>query len=285
MPIHFGPAGNSESFYAAGYKASVQMPGYLQQLGLNAYEYQCGKGVRVSDSLAASLKKKSQEHGITLSLHAPYYINFANPEEEKQKNTIDYVLQSCETAKKMGASRVVAHTGALMKMTREEALGHAKKLLRRTLDAVDACGLGDIHVCPETMGKINQLGDLKEVLELCQLDDRLLPTIDFGHLNARTLGGLTKKEEMAAVLDAIEDKLGHDRLKVFHSHFSKIAYTKGGEKCHLTFEDMEYGPEFFPLAELIYERGLEPTFICESAGTQTEDALAMKEMYERMKNK
>lgn len=285
MPIHFGPAGNSESFYDAGYKASVQMPGYLQQLGLNAYEYQCGKGVRVSDSLAASLKKKSQEHGITLSLHAPYYINFANPEEEKQKNTIDYVLQSCETAKKMGASRVVAHTGALMKMTREEALGHAKKLLRRTLDAVDACGLGDIHVCPETMGKINQLGDLKEVLELCQLDDRLLPTIDFGHLNARTLGGLTKKEEMAVVLDAIEDKLGHDRLKVFHSHFSKIAYTKGGEKCHLTFEDMEYGPEFFPLAELIYERGLEPTFICESAGTQTEDALAMKEMYERMKNK
>jgi deoxyribonuclease-4 len=285
MPIHFGPAGNSESFYAAGYKASVQMPGYLQQLGLNAYEYQCGKGVRVSDSLAASLKQKSQEHGITLSLHAPYYINFANPEEEKQKNTIDYVLQSCEAAKKMGASRVVAHTGALMKMTREEALGHAKKLLRRTLDAVDACGLGDIHVCPETMGKINQLGDLNEVLELCQLDDRLLPTIDFGHLNARTLGGLTKKEEMAAVLDAIEDKLGHDRLKVFHSHFSKIAYTKGGKKCHLTFEDMEYGPEFFPLAELIYERGLEPTFICESAGTQTEDALAMKEMYERMKNK
>ena len=40
-----------------------------------------------------------------------------------------------------------------------------------------------IALCPETMGKINQLGSLEEVMTLCRVDERILPTIDFGHLN------------------------------------------------------------------------------------------------------
>lgn len=69
-------------------------------------------------------------------------------------------------------------------------------------------------------------------------------------------------------------------LRCFHSHFSKIEYTQnGGEKRHLLFDDQTYGPEFEPLAELIAKRGLSPTFICESAGTQAEDAATMQKMY------
>ena len=133
------------------------------------------------------------------------------------------------------------------------------------------------------MGKINQLGDLNEVMELCRIDDTFIPTIDFGHLNARTLGSIKGKSDYAAILDTIENKLGHDRLNCFHSHFSKIEYTeKGGEKKHLTFSDEIYGPQYEPLMELIYERNLSPTFICESAGTQTEDAQTMKLYYESL---
>ena len=134
------------------------------------------------------------------------------------------------------------------------------------------------------MGKVNQLGTLDEVLALCSVDERLIPCIDFGHLNARTFGGIATQQDYLDILDAIENKLGFDRLKVFHSHFSKIQYTlKGGEKLHLTFEDQEYGPEFEPLAELIAKKNLSPTFICESAGTQAEDAAEMKRMYENYK--
>ncbi|MEG0804706.1 MAG: endonuclease IV, partial [Pygmaiobacter sp.] len=107
--------------------------------------------------------------------------------------------------------------------------------------------------------------------------------IDFGHLNARTLGGLCDKGEFAAVLDRMADALQDERAANFHVHFSKIQYTQGGEKCHLTFEDTEFGPNFEPLLELCAERGLTPTIICESAGTQAEDARAMARYYEALR--
>ena len=148
-------------------------------------------------------------------------------------------------------------------------------------DKMDENGYADILMCPETMGKINQLGTLSEVMELCKVDERFLPCVDFGHLNARTLGGIKNIDDYAAILDEIENKLGFERLKIFHVHFSKIQYTTGGEKCHLTFSDNEYGPDFEPLMELFAKRGLEPSVICESAGTQAEDASEMKKAYER----
>ena len=66
----------------------------------------------------------------------------------------------------------------------------------------------------------------------------------------------------------------------FHSHFSHIEFTpKGGELRHLCFSDEGWGPEFAPLAAEVARRDWSPTFICESAGTQSEDALTMKEQY------
>ena len=93
----------------------------------------------------------------------------------------------------MGAGRVVIHSGALMKRTRREAMDIAVPSLREVLHACDGAGYGHIALCPETMGKLNQLGDLDEVLELCTLDARLVPTVDFGHLYARSLGELDRK--------------------------------------------------------------------------------------------
>jgi deoxyribonuclease-4 len=129
------------------------------------------------------------------------------------------------------------------------------------------------------MGKINQLGTLEEVMSLCSIDERIIPCVDFGHLNARTFGGLKEAEDFARVLDTIHNSLGEERARHFHIHFSKIQYTEKGEVRHLTFEDDKYGPEFPPLALAIRKRGLEPVIVCESAGTQAEDAAEMKRMY------
>ena len=167
-------------------------------------------------------------------------------------------------------------------MSREEAMALAKETLKCAINEADNAGFSDIHICPETRGKINQLGTIEEVVDFCLLDERLIPTIDFGHLNARTFGGVNSAEDYAAILDEVKNRLGSEREKMFHSHFSKIEYTeKGGEKKHLTFDDTVFGPDFEPLAELICRRGLTPTIICESDGTMAEDALAMKKMYEQ----
>ena len=150
------------------------------------------------------------------------------------------------------------------------------------LSACDDQGFSHIALCPETMGKINQLGDLDEVLELCTLDERLVPCIDFGHLYARSLGADDGAEAFSRMLDRAEAVLGRARAGRFHSHFSRIEFTpKGGEKCHRTFADHGgYGPRWEPLAAEVARRGWSPTFICESAGTQAEDALTMKQIYQ-----
>ena len=237
-------------------------------------------GKRVSEENALRLRQESEARGIRLSLHAPYYISLSSAEKEKRDASIRYILDSARAARLMGAGRVVVHSGSCAKMSREEALSLAKDTLSRALAAMDEEELGDITLCPETMGKLNQLGTLEEVLELCGVDERLLPCVDFGHLNARTLGGLRQRSDYAAVFAAMADKLGLDRARRFHAHFSKIEYTPGGgEKRHLTFADTVYGPDFEPVAELILQYNCSPVIICESAGTQAEDAAAMRDIY------
>ena len=275
----FGPAGNSESFAALGYKNSLQVPEYIVRMGLDCYEYQCGRGVNIGEDKARQLGEKAKAAGVSLSLHAPYYISMSSVEEEKRLNSINYILASAKAVNAMGGDRIVVHTGSCGKISREQALTIALDTMKKALDALDSEGLSHIHICPETMGKVNQLGTLNEVLELCRLDERLIPCIDFGHLNARDLGVLKTTADFENIFTSIKNALGTDRLKCFHSHFSKIEYTTGGEKRHLTFEDTVFGPDFEPVMELTYKYGCDPTFICESAGTQAEDAKQMKDYY------
>ena len=275
----FGPAGNSESFSKMGYKNSLDVPEYIVKMGLDCYEYQCGRGVNIGEEKARLLGEKAAKAGITLSLHAPYYISMSSTEEEKRDNSVNYILASARAVNAMGGDRIVVHTGSCGKISRSDALDLALDTMRKAIAALDGEGLSNIHICPETMGKVNQLGTLEEVLELCLLDERLIPCIDFGHLNARDMGLLKSFADYENIFLKIKDKLGTDRLKSFHSHFSKIEYTTGGEKRHLTFEDTVYGPDYQPIMELTCKYGCNPGFICESAGTQAEDAKKMKDYY------
>ena len=271
MSAIFGPAGNAEDF---PYKSSADAPKWLREIGLDCYEYQCGKGVHVGEDTARKVGLAAVEHGITLSLHAPYFINLANPDPEALQKTIGYITGACLVADWMGAGRVGIHSGALMKRTRREAQDIALRSLKEVIAACDGAGFSHITLCPETMGKINQLGDLDEVLELCTLDQRLIPCVDFGHLYARSLGADQGTEACERMLDRMEEVLGPERASCFHSHFSHIEFTpKGGD-------DGGYGPDWAPLAQAVARRGWSPTFICESAGTQAGDALAMKKIYQ-----
>lgn len=282
MAAKFGPAGTDDNFKELGYKHSLQVPEYVVKMGLDCFEYQCGRGVNIGLDKAKLLGEEAKQKGITLSLHAPYYISMSSIEEEKRLNSVNYILASARAVNAMGGDRIVVHTGSCGKISRDEALELAKDTMRLSIKALDAEGLSNIHICPETMGKVNQLGTLYEVLELCKLDERLIPCIDFGHLNARDLGILKTKADFEKIFIDIRDALGEDRLKTFHSHFSKIEYSQGGEKRHLTFEDTLYGPNFEPVMDLTVKYGCSPTFVCESAGTQAADAKLMKDYYERV---
>lgn len=278
--VKFGTAGNPEIFYDEGGKSSLEMPKWLENIGLDAYEYQCGRGVKISDEAAQILGEKAREHNITLSVHAPYFTNISSVEPEKIDNTIRYILQAANAAHNMGAKRLVVHMGAAKDITRRYAMEISKTTVQRTLAELDSAGLGDVTLCMETMGKINQMGTIEEVMELCCMDERLLPTVDFGHINARMQGALKTEDDFDHIIKYMEKKIGIERVNKFHAHFSKIEFTKAGEKKHLTFENTEYGPDFAPLARVLAKRKISPVIICESAGTQSQDALTMKKIYE-----
>lgn len=278
----FGPAGNSEMFYNAGYKRSIQMPAYLKELGLEWYEYPCGRGINVGEETAREIGMNAKEMGIGMSVHAPYYINFANPEQEKRTNSQNYLFDALNLARIMNAQRVVFHPGTCRKMNREHAMDILLNEIKILILEIDNANLGDITICPETMGKKNQLGNLKEVLEICKLDDRIIPTIDFGHLHARRQGSLNTEEDFARVLDAIENRIGSYRAKNIHIHFSQIEYSTSGERRHLTFEDKQYGPFFMNLSKQLAKRKMTAVVISESKNTMIRDALAMKKMYQNL---
>lgn len=272
----FGPGGNSLSFIEEGHKSTVEAPGWVARRGLDAYEYEAGRGVSAGESVLAKIGQKAREHGILMSLHAPYFISLSGADPEKRLKSIDYIQKSLWAAELLGADTIVIHCGGAAKMDRREAMELSKDTLRRVIEAV---GDTPIHLGIETMGKLNQLGTLEEVLELCAVDPHYYPVVDFGHLNARNIGGYyTDADSYRRTFDTIANAMGDDVARHLHCHFSKIEYTAAGEKRHVTFEDTVYGPAFEPLAEAIVRDGLCPRIICESDGTMAEDALTMKKL-------
>lgn len=281
--ILFGPSGNSDIFYEQGYKSSLEMPAWLRNMGLDAYEYSCARGVRIKSDMAEQLGNIAKVKGISLSVHAPYYINLASEDPKAIEKSFDYIIETSKVAELMGAKRVVLHPGSLGELTRDKAFLNIKNNLFRVLEIMKRKG-SKISLCPETLGKKNQMGTLDEILELCLLDESLIPTLDFAHLHALNSGALQRKSDYEKVFDRLFAVLGEERGKTIHIHYSRVEFTKkGGEKKHWSYDDIEYGPEFEPLAECLIEYGVSATIISESRGTMAEDALKTKNIYNRIK--
>lgn len=273
--MQIGPAGNSRRFYEEGFKKSEQAFPWIQALGLTAYEYSMGRGVHLSRETALHIGEEARRYAIRTSVHAPYFINCASAEPEKRVKSVDYFMQAARAADWLGADRVVFHIGSPGRLDRDEAMELATETIAAALDALNAAGLSHLTVCPETMGRVSQLGTLDEVLRLCKSFDRLLPALDFGHLHVAGLGTLNGEADFRAVLQRMVDKLGYDRVRRFHAHFSRIEYGPKGEKRHMNFSDPGYGPDFLHLAPVLLDMKLEPVIICESAGDQADDAAQM----------
>lgn len=280
--IKFGPSGNSQSFYAAGYEHTEEAAAYVKEMGLDCFEYSFGRGVRMGEEKARSIGAAFAKENVEISVHAPYFINFANPDDEMAAKSYGYVLDSARMVKAMGGRRVVFHPAAQGKDAREIAVSRAEDRLKILRDYIYLNALQDCMFCPETMGKLAQVGTVEEIARFCLVDEIFTPCVDFGHVNAREQGSLKMEEDYRRLLEYLVEKLGYERMKHFHVHFSKIMYGAKGEIKHLTFADEVYGPEFLPLARVLKEMKLEPYIVSESDGTQAEDALAMKRMYEAL---
>ena len=277
--IKFGPSGNSESFYAEGYAHTEQAAKFVKEKGLDCFEYSFGRGVRITEEKAIAIGEAFQREEIEISVHAPYFINFANPDDEMAAKSYGYVLDSAKACRLMQGKRIVFHPAAQGKATRFEAVDKTQERLKILAEYISLNGYEDMLFCPETMGKQAQIGTVEEITEFCKIAPFYTPCIDFGHINAREQGSLKTVADYKDRLAYMIAELGYDRMKRFHAHFSKIMYGAKGEVKHLTFADEVYGPDFEPLALALKQLNLEPYIVSESDGTQAEDAQYMKKVY------
>ena len=166
--IKFGPSGNSDEFYEEGYSKSTEAPKWLNDKGLSAYEYSFGRGIILNDETALKIAEECKKYNIEISVHAPYYINFANTSDEMAEKSYNYVLASLRMLKLLGGKHCVVHPATVGKLSRDEAFELTKKRLKELAIRIRENGFADMKVCLETMGKNNQIGTYKEIIEFCK---------------------------------------------------------------------------------------------------------------------
>jgi deoxyribonuclease-4 len=295
--VLFGVAGNPPNFWNSKFKKDrINAPEWLRSIGLDALEVQCGYGVRMPDNKAEEMRIKSLEFGITLSVHASYYISIGSDTEDKIINTKNEFKKTIEFAKKINSKRIIFHPGSIY-CNREKALLNAVKIMREIEKENE---LSDIMLYPEIAGKVNQLGSLEDILTICESVKNAMPCLDLAHLHARTYGTLKTNEDFEDLFSLIEDRLGGNALNQLHFHLYPVEWGSGGEIRHKAFNDFvpqneqlslfevetQYDKYYFPRYEsfldVINNRLLNSVVICEAKDSQDVGALEMKQYYQKL---
>jgi deoxyribonuclease-4 len=235
-------------------------------------ELQFVRRVAMGEETAQRVREAAEEHGVRLSAHAPYYINFNSREPEKVAASRERLLNAARVAGWCGARNVVFHAGYYHDDPPPVVYGRVKAQLASLASQLRDESL-DVCLRPETMGKGSQFGDLREVLQLAAEIDGVGPCIDFGHLHARATGGVNHYDEFVAVLDEIKCYLGKSGLRDMHMHLQGIAYTQAGEYKHLNLVESDL--RYKELVQALVDCNASGTAICESPNLE-QDALLLQ---------
>ncbi len=270
--LRFGPAGKP-----VDYKGPMEgVPRFLRDIGLDAFEYEAVRGVRISRDKALKLREEAERNDVLMSMHAPYYVNLASPDVDTWRKSIKRIYESMLAAEWIGAYVVVIHPGYYKgTSSREEALNRIIDGFREVIDLLPGW-VKKPSLSPETMGKTSQVGDVEEVVYICREVGRCKPTIDWAHLYARYEGKYVESvDDVVNVIEYIEKELGKEAISPLHTHFSRIEYGRGGERMHHTLEEREYGPEWEVVCMAYRDTGIDAVIISESPVLE-KDAIKMR---------
>lgn len=249
------------------------------KLGLRAMEMEFVQGVRMREEQAKEIKKTAERLDVSLSSHAPYFVNFCSLEEEKIANTKRHIFESAKITAIAGGRITVFHPGYYQKLSKDDAYKIAKKNLISIHEKIESNGL-KIILGAETVGKKSQFGGFDEVVRLSEELGFVSPVIDFSHLHARRDFNIKGETEYLTIFNELEKRLGN-YVRNFHSHFSEINYSEKGERNHLPIGS-NGEPPFKPLLKVIKENGYGGTIVCETPKLDI-DALIMQKEYEKIK--
>lgn len=276
--LRFGTVGAPQTTPGSGTEAAIA---HTAALGLHHLEIAWTRSVRVSDATCAAIKSAAAEHGITLSVHAPYFINLNSQTSEKMAASDARLLAAARQGYKAGATDIVFHPGSYHGQPAEQVCDRMREKLIELTSLLREEGT-HVTLRPETMGRIGVYGDLEEVLALCQGIDGVQPCVDWAHLYARTLGsGYNEYDDFCAALEAIRAVLGDAALGSLHNHVSGIAYTDKGEREHIPLNESTFN--YRALLAAFIECGVRGTVGVEAPQPfHTADCLTIQATFRRL---
>lgn len=276
-PVRFGTVGSPQTTPTSGTPAAIE---HIRLLGMSHLEIAWVRSVRVSDETCAAIKTTAAQYGVTLSIHAPYYINLNSQTADLMQKSDERLLTAARKGFLAGARDIVFHPGSYHDQPSTVVYERAKEKLLELRSILDAEGI-DVILRPETMGKSAMFGSLDEVLQLSRDIPGVLPCIDFAHLHART-GALNSYDEFTGILDAIQSALGREGLEHLHAHMSGIAYNAKGERHHLPLNEADL--HYRELLQALIDYGVQGTVAVEAPEPfHVADALTLQATYRRLR--
>jgi deoxyribonuclease-4 len=247
----------------------------LAELGLHSLELGWVRAVRVTEETCAAIKATAQEYDVSLSVHAPYFINL-NADDEEWPKSRQRLMDAAHYGNLAGASDIVFHPGSYFERPAQEVLPLAIERLQGCVVELRRAG-NPVTLRPETMGKSAMLGSLEDTLAMSQAIAGVIPCIDFAHLHARLGdGSLNTYDEWMRALQAYAQVLGDEALHDLHIHLSGIDYGPKGEKEHLKVEEADL--DVRAILRALHASGCRGRILCESPVLE-DDALLIRQMW------
>lgn len=277
--IRFGPAGIPIQCSGSGTIDGVKC---CASLGLMAMEMEFVQGVRMKDDSAREICKAAKDGDVSLSSHAPYFVNLCTSDPLKIANSKRHILESSRVTALAGGGITVFHPGFYQKLAPAEAFAKALSVLKEIESELKARNI-KIRLGAETVGKKSAFGGLEENIRLSQELDMVEPVIDFAHLHARNDFRIRNQADYQAIFDKLESELG-GYVNRFHCHFSEINYSDKGELNHYPL-GTNNEPPFRPLMKVLAENGYSGTIICETPMLDMDATIMMKEYRAEMQKR
>jgi deoxyribonuclease-4 len=251
----------------------------VRELGLDHLEMAWVNGVRMSDASADAIAAAAREHDVTLTAHAPYYVNLCG-EPEIVARSRARLEEAGRLGVRCGAQSFCFHAGFYGKLDAAEAGRRVRAELEQVTATLRRKQLA-IDVRAELTGKATQVGSLEEVLEWSAAVPGVLPCVDFSHRYARDLGQHNRYEDFAATLVAIEARLGRPALERLHVHIAGIEYGPRGERRHEPLRRTKF--RWRELLRALKDLRVGGWVVCESPEME-DDAMRLQKAYRRLRS-
>jgi deoxyribonuclease-4 len=248
---------------------------FSRSIGLDAMELAWVQSVRVTEATCAAIKSMGAAQDVSLSVHAPYFINLNGMADEWPRSS-KRLMDAARYGYLAGTTDIIFHPGSYFGNDPSDVLKVAIPRLKSCVKDLKKDGI-KVTLRPETMGKSAMLGSFEDTLAMSTAMEMVQPCIDFAHLHARPGDGtMNTQDEWSRLLKIYKQELGKDALKNLHIHLSGIEYGPKGERNHLPFAEADL--DLKALFRALKEFKCQGRILCESP-IMEEDALNMKKAW------